>query len=245
LLVALLRIEAASFEEPWLNDAYGYSRALELQRQLKVPLIVYFYTDWCPYCRQLDAEYFPNPAVQAYLQSVLKVRINPEHGPAERDIADRFDVRGYPRFYVIRNPAAPPRNLQPFRRGGENLTPEQFAMVCQQFAPVSAPKSPASQMLVNTTRGPKSSVASGLPPIVTDSKLPSLDAVLQKYVDAIGGKDALAKVTTRVVKGKVDLIGVSRGGQLESYTMAPNRLLTVLNLQTVGVIKQGFDGSSG
>ena len=89
-----LRTQAAhaALDQPWLNDASGYARALQLQRELKVPLIVYFYTDWCPYCHELDAEYFPNPAVAAYLRSVVKVRINPEHGPAERQIADRYDV---------------------------------------------------------------------------------------------------------------------------------------------------------
>ena len=100
---------ATSLDEQWLDGASGYSRALELQRELKVPLIVYFYTDWCPYCHQLDAEYLPNPAVQNYLRGVVKVRINPENGPAERDIADRYSVTGYPRFYVIRNPATAPK----------------------------------------------------------------------------------------------------------------------------------------
>src|SRR5688572_14092150 len=80
---------SASLDQPWLHDASGYKRALELQRELKVPLVVYFYTDWCPYCHELDAEYFPNPAVAEYLRGVVKVRINPEHGPAERAIAER------------------------------------------------------------------------------------------------------------------------------------------------------------
>jgi len=248
-----IRTAAANpvFDEPWLNDASGYNRAIELQRELKVPLIVYFYTDWCPYCHELDASYFPNPAVQDYLRGVVKVRINPENGPAEREIADRFSVTGYPRFYVIRTPTAVPRNLQPFRRGGVHLTPEQFAMSCQQFAPVSVRKSAPSQMLVNpatpvanVTRSTKGGSAAA-PAIVTDASLPSLDTVLQKYVDAIGGKDALGKLTTRVIKGKVDLIGVSRGGQMEGYMKAPNKSLTVLNLQAVGVTKEGFDGRSG
>ncbi|HEY0723323.1 MAG TPA: thioredoxin family protein, partial [Pyrinomonadaceae bacterium] len=156
LIAASLPIRTAAanpgFEEPWLDGASGYNRAIELQRELKVPLIVYFYTDWCPYCHELDASYFPNPAVQDYLRGVVKVRINPENGPAEREIADRFSVTGYPRFYVIRTPTAVPRNLQPFRRGGVHLTPEQFAMSCQQFAPVTVRKSAPSQMLVNPAR---------------------------------------------------------------------------------------------
>jgi hypothetical protein len=35
-------------EDRWLYGSSGYARALELQREMKVPLVVYFYTDWCP-----------------------------------------------------------------------------------------------------------------------------------------------------------------------------------------------------
>jgi hypothetical protein len=69
--------------------------------------------------------------------------------------------------------------------------------------------------------------------------------VLEKYVAALGGKDALAKLTTRVTKGKVDVVGVSRGGQMEAYLKAPNKSLTVLDVHPLGVTKQGFDGLSG
>ncbi|HKY28654.1 MAG TPA: thioredoxin family protein [Pyrinomonadaceae bacterium] len=255
-----IRIEPAnaSLDEGWLYDASGYTRALELQRELKVPLIVYFYTDWCPYCRQLDTEYLPNPSVEEYLRGVVKVRINPENGPAEREIADRYDVRGFPQFYVIRNPSSVPRNLQPFRTGGI-LTPEQFARACQQVAPSSLQNmrsvSRTSQIAINvttrnvrnSTRQKKGEVMLGpaRPVIVTDATLPSLETVLQKYVDAIGGKDALAKLTTRVTKGRVDLIGVSRGGQMEGFMKAPNKSLTVLDMKPLGVTKHGFDGHAG
>ena len=243
----------AALDEPWLEGASGYNRAVELQRQLKVPLIVYFYTDWCPYCRDLDNEYLPHPAVQAYLRGVVKVRINPENGPAEREIGNRYDVTGYPRFYVIRNPSSTPRNLQPFRRSGY-LTPEQFAMACQQAAPVSPENrvSRSSPVVVNATPGTtrnttaRTTLGPAAPSkIITDATLPSLETVLQKYADAIGGKDAVAKATTRVIKGRVDLAGVSRGGKMESFMKAPNRSLTVLEMGPLGIIKEGFDGRTG
>ena len=235
---------SASFDEQWLQNASGYKRALELQRELKVPLIVYFYTDWCPYCHDLDTEYLSSPPVTAYLRGVVKVRINPEDGPAERAIADRYDVTGYPRFYVFRNSTSPPRNIHPFIRRGR-LTPEQFAAVLQQAAPLPAQ---------NTTSGggnpqvvvPKRTVRNATRPVVvSDATLPSLETVLEKYVVALGGKDALAKLTTRVTKGKVDVVGVSRGGQMEAYLKAPNKSLTVLDVHPLGVTKQGFDGRFG
>ena len=57
LLLLSFSTTSAAPEDRWLNGAAGYARALELQRELKVPLIVYFYADWCPYCQRLDSEY--------------------------------------------------------------------------------------------------------------------------------------------------------------------------------------------
>lgn len=122
--------------EGWLYGAAGYARAVELQRQLNVPLVVYFYTDWCPYCRTLDNQYLPAAPVQDYLQGVVKVRINPEHGVTERALAKRFSVSVYPAFFLMRHSAAPPVKIHPFRKVG-NLTPTQFADACQANAPIT------------------------------------------------------------------------------------------------------------
>src|SRR3954471_15500698 len=71
LLFSFSTTNAAS-EDRWLNGASGYARAIELQRELNVPLIVYFYADWCPYCQRLDSEYLPSAPVQQYLRGVVK-----------------------------------------------------------------------------------------------------------------------------------------------------------------------------
>ncbi len=121
----------------WLNGASGYARAVELQRELNVPMVVYFYADWCSYCRTLDNQYLPSAPVQDYLRGVVKVRINPEHGPAERALATRYSVKGYPSFFVMRGRSATrPATVSPFRRVA-NLTPTQFANACRAIAPVS------------------------------------------------------------------------------------------------------------
>ena len=112
LLLLSFSTTSAAPEDRWLNGAAGYARALELQRELKVPLIVYFYADWCPYCQRLDSEYLPSAPVQQYLRGVIKVRINPEQGPAEEEIASRYGVKGYPTFLVMRNLSSPPRPIK-------------------------------------------------------------------------------------------------------------------------------------
>lgn len=259
VIVALLFVSVtavAAPEDRWLHDAAGYARALELQRELKVPLVVYFYADWCPYCHRLERDYFPAAPVQQYLRNVVKVRINPEHGPAEREIANKFGLDGYPTFLIMSNLSARPREVFAFRRGGKNLTPAEFANECLKAGAVSitAPvpnvtRSSGGRMYTagNTSqqklKGQIVEVpASASPAFINNGPLPTLDAVLAKYVAAIGGRDAQRKIVSRVSKGRVDVPGVSFGGKLEVYAKAPNRSLTVMNVEPAGLVKQGFDG---
>jgi thiol-disulfide isomerase/thioredoxin/outer membrane lipoprotein-sorting protein len=237
----------AAPEDRWLNGASGYARALELQRELKVPLIVYFYADWCPFCRRLDSEYLPSAPVQQYLRGVVKVRINPENGPAEDAIAQQYGVTGYPTFLVMRNLSTPPRNIQPFRKGGANLTPAEWVTACERAASFAAPGTNISRAPVEVAQ-PKVKAqivevpSSSGPMFINDPEPPTLDAVLTKYVTAIGGRDAQRRITSRVSKGRVDVPGVSFGGKLEIYAKAPNKSLTIMDVEPAGLVKQGFDG---
>lgn len=245
----------ASPEDRWLYDSAGYARALELQREMKVPLVIYFYADWCPYCHQLESQYLPAATVQQYLRGVVKVRINPEHGPAEEEIVRQYGVRGYPTFLVMRNLSTLPLNVQPFRKSG-NLTPAEFVKACERAGSFSPPQAPLTS-IGKPPVAPRSSAqskvkaqivevpAAGSPTFIKDAQLPTVDAVLAKYVAAIGGQAAQRRITSRVSKGRVDVPGVSFGGKLEVYAKAPNKSLTVMDVEPAGLLKQGFDGRVG
>ncbi|MDQ3686718.1 MAG: hypothetical protein M3430_14140 [Acidobacteriota bacterium] len=77
------------------------------------------------------------------------------------------------------------------------------------------------------------------------SPLPSVEQILARYVEALGGKDAITRLTSRVARGKVDMPGVSRGGTFEVYAKAPNKSVSTLDVYPIGVIKQGFNGREG
>ena len=81
--------------------------------------------------------------------------------------------------------------------------------------------------------------------IETSGSLPTVDEVLSKYVAAIGGAAALNAITSRVIKGTVDLVGVSRGGSFESVTQAPNKFLNTIQVHPLGTIKVGYNGRGG
>lgn len=78
--------------------------------------------------------------------------------------------------------------------------------------------------------------------IKSSASLPSVDQVLAKYVQALGGQVALEKVTTRVMKGAMVTPGFN--APLEVYEKAPNKTLTTFRTPS-GTSFMGFNGTVG
>ena len=102
---------------------------------------------------------------------------------------------------------------------------------------------------MNATRQTRSpqivEVRSGTGVSVNEPKLnplPTIDAIVTKYLDAIGGTEAQEKLKSRVIKGRLELLGGDSWGKLGIYTKAPNKSLTVMNIQPMGQVKHGYDG---
>src|SRR5581483_8967563 len=67
------------------------------------------------------------------------------------------------------------------------------------------------------------------PEIKPSASLPFVDQILDRYVQALGGTAALARVTTRVMKGSL----VTQGGSsapLEIHEKAPHKTTTTFRL---------------
>jgi photosynthetic reaction center cytochrome c subunit len=89
-------------------------------------------------------------------------------------------------------------------------------------------------------------------PAAAESKttLPTADAIVAKYIEALGGEQALRKVTSRVVTGTLDIgeVGGAEGSKpaqppFELDAKAPN--LTVLfNRDPKNMTAAGFDGTT-
>jgi outer membrane lipoprotein-sorting protein len=73
----------------------------------------------------------------------------------------------------------------------------------------------------------------------------TVDQVLDKYVEAIGGKAALEKLTTRVAKGTFEITAQGVSAPAEVYAKAPNSLLIKFNINGYGLLSQGYNGSIG
>jgi zinc protease len=76
----------------------------------------------------------------------------------------------------------------------------------------------------------------------TTTAEPTVDQILDKFVEAIGGRQAMEKITSRVTKGTFEISAMGLKGEMEIYAKAPNKTLTVQNLSGVGEIRDGYDG---
>ena len=77
----------------------------------------------------------------------------------------------------------------------------------------------------------------------TKVSLPSADQLLDKYLSAIGGTDALQKITSRVQKGTLTAFG-GQHFAVDVYSKAPDKRVSIMHLQG-GDSFTGFDGKQG
>jgi len=80
-----------------------------------------------------------------------------------------------------------------------------------------------------------------LSPAPTAAEAPSVDAILAHHVTALGGQAAIEKIKSRVVIGTVTLPGMADSGW-ELQQKAPNQQLSIVDIPTVGKMRDGFDG---
>jgi len=77
------------------------------------------------------------------------------------------------------------------------------------------------------------------------SDLPTADQILDKYVQAIGGKAVIEKQTSRYSKGTLEIPAFGASGTAEVYEKAPNKTITIVNIPGFGIINDCFDGTIG
>lgn len=74
---------------------------------------------------------------------------------------------------------------------------------------------------------------------------PAVDEILDNYVKALGGKESLEKLNTRIIKGSFDIDSMNMGGSFERFDKAPNKSSTRISIQGFGDINSVYDGTNG
>jgi outer membrane lipoprotein-sorting protein len=73
--------------------------------------------------------------------------------------------------------------------------------------------------------------------------LPSVDQILDKYVQALGGKAAIEKVTSTASKGTFDIAAFGASGSAEIWEKAPNKTSLRLDIPGFGLVLSAFNGT--
>lgn len=73
--------------------------------------------------------------------------------------------------------------------------------------------------------------------------LPSVDEILDKYVKASGGKEAIQKLTSRTSKGTFEIEAMGMSGGFQSFAKAPNKSTTIVEIPGFGTVQDVFDGT--
>lgn len=117
----------ASARSARYQDAAGYAEALREHERTGKPVALYFYADWCKYCAQLERGSLSRAEVKQYLETILYVSVNPEHGKAEAALFEKFEGRGFPTFLIL-------AKNHPVREIATHVTPEAFLQECSEAA---------------------------------------------------------------------------------------------------------------
>jgi len=117
----------------WFEDADGHRLAKAEQERTRAPLFIYVRTDWCPHCKRFDEALQSGP-VEQWLRGAVKVKLNPEHSDADRELSRSLGVTGYPTMMISPGPGMLPAKVPGLPRKGavdEAQAYEIFARRCR------------------------------------------------------------------------------------------------------------------
>jgi len=78
----------------------------------------------------------------------------------------------------------------------------------------------------------------------TPEPLPTIDQILDKMIENLGGKAALEKITSREVSGSFEIPAFNVVGTLKAYAKAPNKNVSIADVPGFGIVQRGFDGTT-
>lgn len=84
-----------------------------------------------------------------------------------------------------------------------------------------------------------------VPQVAQGQALPPATDIIAKYVAAIGGKDAIMKVTSIKQVATMEVPAVGLSATMEMFAAAPNKLASKTSIPGMGEMQNGFDGTVG
>lgn len=76
-----------------------------------------------------------------------------------------------------------------------------------------------------------------------EAKVPDIDTLLKQHIEAVGGEDVIRSHTSMHVKGKFEMPAAGLSATINLYSMAPNKMLMVMDMPGMGEVREGCDGT--
>lgn len=108
---------------PWIEGTFDELLA-RAQKEDRL-IFIDFWTDWCGWCKRLDADTFSDDAVVEEMKDILCFSVDAESETGE-PLARRYNVRGFPALILL-NPDGSPRD-----QIGGYLPPDEFRKEIQR-----------------------------------------------------------------------------------------------------------------
>lgn len=80
--------------------------------------------------------------------------------------------------------------------------------------------------------------------LAAQEDLPPARDIIDRYVEAIGGADAVESQPARRVLGRVELPAQGLSGDIEMLAAPPNKYVMTVDLSGIGVVRSGYDGET-
>lgn len=97
----LLCFAPSLFSVDFINN--DFDMALTESKIVEKPLMVFFYTEWCGWCKAMDEMIFSNPEMSDYSsKELVSVRIDAEKGNG-LSLIKKYKVRSYPTVVFLNN----------------------------------------------------------------------------------------------------------------------------------------------
>jgi len=110
----------------WYHGASGYEDALDEVIGEEKPLILYFRSESCKWCKKLDNEYLASYEVDQFISNIPKVEISSAKEAPEKALNDKYGVTGVPSFFVLipSMDSKPAKSISSFIKGKHKTTDE-------------------------------------------------------------------------------------------------------------------------
>jgi zinc protease len=79
-------------------------------------------------------------------------------------------------------------------------------------------------------------------PAAPPTEQSAIDQILQRYEQALGGKEVIEGITSEHMKGTFQIGGMT--GTIEGWSKEPNKTLVAIDFPGLGTLKKGFDGQT-